>query len=77
MGRASDTLHGPCRIERMTMVDGDYDEGGAYWGAGNPGIGWMYVAEDSEGNQAFTRGGSRDDAVREFMEHHPEADFGI
>jgi hypothetical protein len=38
MGRRSDEVSGVVELARVPMVDGDYDEGGAYWGgvADNP-----------------------------------------
>ena len=34
----------PLYIQRLEMVDGDYDTGGAYWGCGSPETGWIYCA---------------------------------
>ena len=32
MGRRSDKVFGKVHLERVPFVDGDYDQGGAYWG---------------------------------------------
>jgi hypothetical protein len=58
MGRHSDRLEGKVRLQAMRMVDGAYDQGGAYWGCGDT----MYVAQDGEGNLAFYRAKNRADA---------------
>jgi hypothetical protein len=65
MGRASSKLSRDGRVycQKMRMVDGAYDVGGAYWGCGNPLIGCMYVLQDCEGNQAFVRATSREKAL--------------
>lgn len=68
MGRGSDALSGAVRLQRMLMVDGDYDEGGAYWGGGTP----MWVAEDQEGNQAFVRELYQEFAASHFKRKYPD-----
>ena len=56
MGRPSaDHMEGVIKIQPMEMVDGAYDKGGTYWGCGSHEMGFMYVLEDSEGNQAYLR----------------------
>jgi hypothetical protein len=57
MGRVSSKLGGDrITIELMRMSRcGAYDSGGAYWGCGSREHGWMYVAEDEDGDQAFVR----------------------
>ena len=63
MGRLHGALSGKIRIQKMRMsADGCYDEGGAYWGQGDP----MYVAEDRQGNQSFLRAKTRDEACAYF-----------
>jgi hypothetical protein len=54
----------PCKLhlERVRLVDGDYDEGGAYWGGGS-GASPLYVAygEDaSEQIHIFVRASNRE-----------------
>lgn len=64
MGRGAwtDDTAKPCRVFRVRMVDGDYDEGGAYWGGG----GTPVYACISEGVQMFTRAPSREQAKAHF-----------
>ena len=55
MGRREDPVEdfeGPVYLQKVTMVDGDYDEGGAYWGGGHTPL---YCAWDNEGHQIFVR----------------------
>ena len=61
MGRA-DTLPDDLEDEvelfvaQMPLVDGDYDEGGAYWGGGDHKIGWMFCAYSTDNRiQVFAR----------------------
>jgi hypothetical protein len=49
---------------------GAYDEGGTYWGCGDPQIGYMYVAEDGEGRQAFLRARDREHAKEQLKKNH-------
>ena len=62
------------RLHKMLMVDGCYDTGGAYWGAGDHRIGYMYhaIGEGPEYvNEVFIRAVSREDAkgqVKEIFE---------
>lgn len=43
------------RLFRVNLDSGGYDDGGAYWGHGDP----LYCARDNDGNQWFTRAYSR------------------
>lgn len=55
------TTAGKLQMERLRMVDGDYDAGGAYWGSGTP----LYCAHGdlAEVNaQVFVRGTTREAA---------------
>lgn len=57
MGRPSDDaedLTGHVYLERVPFVDGDYDEGGAYWGGGR-GTPPLYCAWDDEGHAVYFR----------------------
>lgn len=65
LGRPNQNLNGDFKVEPLPTPDG-YDEGGTYWGVGSPESGYMFVAEDSEGNQAFTRAKSINEAQEEF-----------
>ena len=55
---------------KLRFVDGDYDEGGAYWGAGLP-IYWAYGDEV----EAFFRARNRPDAKRQAFTLFPNAKF--
>lgn len=65
-------------LYRMPMVDGAYDTGGAYWGAGDYRIGWMYHAY-GEGpefrNECFVRARSREAAKVAVRSLFPNAKF--
>jgi hypothetical protein len=61
MGRGNDRISGKCFLQRVNFVDGDYDNGGAYWGGGR-GTLPLWVAQDSEGGQFFVRAKSRNEA---------------
>lgn len=74
LGRQSDLLieGDKLRLQRMQLVDGDYDTGGAYWGAGVP----MWVAEDTEGNRVYFRACNRTHAKQTIRNDYcPEARF--
>lgn len=66
MGRRSDPIEefeGRVHLERVPMVDGDYDAGGAYWGGGsNP----VYCAWDDAGHEHYLRARDLDAAKRQF-----------
>lgn len=62
MGRGPYTQPtGRVHLQRVPMVDGDYDKGGAYWGGGTP----LYCAWNDEG-AAYVRAHSRAEAKRMF-----------
>ena len=63
MGRHDELPDGPAKLhlERVRMVDGDYDPGGAYWGGGYS-TPPLYVAWDENGTQIFVRARDREDA---------------
>lgn len=55
MGRPSDPLEEfspPVHLERVLMVDGDYDAGGAYWGGGGSPV---FCVWDNDGHAAYFR----------------------
>lgn len=60
MGRRDDTQGEPTNLhlQRIRFVDGDYDEGGAYWGGGGKPL---YCAWNEEFH-VFRRADSRDAA---------------
>jgi len=68
MGRQDVLPDGPTRLhlERVPMVDGDYDPGGAYWGGypSNP----LYVAWNEDGAQIFVRASDRERAKVEILD---------
>lgn len=69
MGRPewTDDPTAPARCFRVRFVDGDYDEGGAYWGAPAN----VYCCTNGEGLQIFTRADSRKEAKAEFKKRCP------
>ena len=64
MGRTSDPIEKinkiGRRLRRVPMVEGDYDKGGAYWGG--PPTQPLYCVWDPEGNVAYFRAASREEA---------------
>jgi len=61
-------------LEKMDMVDEDYDNGGCYWGGGTEDK--MYVAYDfAENITLFIRGRNRREAKEEVINHLPNAKF--
>ena len=76
LGRISTPLQGKGKLQAMKMSPcGAYDEGGTYWGAGDGIIGFMYVAEDADGNQAFVRARNRGKAKEEVLKNNPDVKF--
>ena len=75
MGRCNvipDDIHtaGKLYLNKLKWVDGDYDQGGAYWGMGNP-IYRAYGETETECIEIFVRAIDRDDAkvqVKELIE---------
>ena len=69
-------------LQRMRLVDGDYDVGGAYWGAGS-GEHTLWVAASKEQGKAedekrvriVTRARDREAAKEEIREFYPNARF--
>jgi len=64
-------------LEKMDMVDGDYDKGGAYWGGGS--VEKMYVAwrgiTTDFAVRVYVRGITRDDAKSNVLSELPNAVF--
>ncbi len=57
MGREEwreEPVQGAVRLFRVRLIDGDYDDGGAYWGSGEP----LYCATDDVGYRRFVRASS-------------------
>lgn len=64
----------PLRLYRLQWVDGDYDEGGAYWG--NSGGTSIYRAVDKTGaTEIFARASNREEAKELVREELPNAIF--
>jgi hypothetical protein len=64
MGRSSSPLSDAprtVRVFRVRLDSGGYDDGGAYWGHGQP----IYCAEGIEGGRQFVRADSRLQAIAE------------
>lgn len=54
---------------KVHMVDGDYDDGGAYWGGSGP----LYCARDDEGKvQTFYRAESWEKAKAALLDDYPD-----
>ena len=71
---------GPIKLHlyRMRLIDGDYDNGGAYWGCGNRHIGWMYHVYDvwpTPSTEIFLRARSREEAKEVVRMLIPGANF--
>lgn len=59
------------RLHRLTMVDGDYDEGGAYWGRGTCPVRVAY----GPGTLLFVRERTRYEAKTAVLRLVPKARF--
>jgi hypothetical protein len=73
---------GRLRLVRLRWFDGDYDEGGAYWGCGKGGHIYRAIAvlpckpDDWDGNcECFVRAGSRQAAKAAVLAKVPGARF--
>ena len=65
------------QLNRLRWVDGDYDEGGAYWGH-TPGTAIYYAKGTTDDDQTvaiFVRATSRDDAKRQVRLKLPAVKF--
>jgi hypothetical protein len=66
MGRRSEQpadMVGKVSLRLVPFVDGDYDQGGAYWGGGTPLFcAWNFRAVDGEMRVCYFRAASRADA---------------
>lgn len=70
MGRRHSAGIEPKRVHvfRVRFVDGDYDDGGAYWGGGSP----LYCVRDCKGGnvQLFYRAKTRREAIEIMRSAH-------
>jgi len=63
------------RLYKMQMSPcGAYDKGGAYWGAGNANIGWMYRAY-TDVYEIYVRARSRRTAKEKIQKQYPKIRF--
>ena len=68
MGRRESPVEdftGPVCLQKVPMIDGDYDEGGAYWGGGTP----LYCAWDDEGHAIYFRAKDSSAAKKKLPAH--------
>lgn len=63
------------RLQRLTMIDGDYSADGTYWGAGNECIGHMFCAWNQKGTRIFVRGLDESAARAHVLRDYPAAVF--
>lgn len=68
MGRRDYVVVDEARVElfRVRFVDGDYDDGGAYWGGGDP----LFCAR-GEGVEYFIRADSWEEAKEKLLDEFP------
>lgn len=60
----------------LRWVDGDYDEGGAYWGGGPDRIYWL--RDDNGKLSVFIRAGTREKAIEIAANHWPHVSiYGV
>lgn len=64
-GNACEVSDKRIHLFRVNLVDGDYDDGGAYWGGGR-GTKPLYCARTGDGctYRAFVRANSRKEAIQ-------------
>lgn len=64
-------------LQRIRLVDGDYDRAGTYWGGGwGTDPLWGYMAEDDEGLvRGFVRAMSRVSAKARITDEYPNVRF--
>lgn len=66
-----------CKLHlvRLRFVDGDYDEGGAYWGGSYSSIYWAYGDVGDVAAEMFVRARNRNDARVFVRDTLPNAKF--
>lgn len=70
MGRRSDLrldTVSKCKLHRVRLDSGGYDQGGAYWGITGGALYYVEATDgEDEGKILYVRGASRDDAKAQF-----------
>jgi hypothetical protein len=77
MGRYSDSipeLSGKVHLRYVPFVDGDYDQGGAYWGGGRYTLP-LFCAWDEDGHVVYFRSDSRETAKNRISSQNPTITF--
>lgn len=77
MGRAADSitdLIGRVHLRYVPFVDGDYDQGGAYWGGGRD-TQPLFCAWDDESHVVYFRAASREGAKAKLSSKNPAITF--
>ena len=64
--------HVDFHLTKIECVDGDYDEGGAYWG-NSPSCGWIWCAWSLNRARVFVRAKDREEAKRKVAEVWPNS----
>ena len=71
MGRLNCYPHPACLyLQKVPMVDGDYDSGGAYWGGGSTETLWCAFSSDNR-VRLFERGKTRNEAKSNILRDYP------
>jgi hypothetical protein len=68
---------GKLHLEKLKWIDGDYDQGGAYWGRSDVDgdIYWAYGETKTEQIDVFVRAHNRTEAKEEILNYIPKAIF--
>ena len=70
-GEFLDTDSGKIYLRRIKLDSGGYDNGGAYWGIGQP----LWETLDQDGNGFIFRESNRESAKKHILERFPDAKF--
>jgi len=71
MGRNNQEVSGKCYLQRLPLLLGVYDRGGAYWGYPAN----LWVCQDQEGHQFFVRSGNRQQAKFAIIHYNKNITF--
>ena len=63
LGRRNSPINTPCRLFQVRLDSGGYDDGGAYWGIGEP----LWCARDEDGDEQLIRAPDRSTAAHYLM----------